>query len=498
VDSRSQRTGIAGAVLCAVALGALWAVSVPAFWPVDELSHVAYARAISEGRLPTIEDPIPAGGVPGIGRRLAFERDARHADRLDIWTANHPPLHPALAALPLGLGRVLGAPGLGFLGARLIAVLAMGLGVALTGVLARLLVPDRPLVPVGAAAFAALVPGVAHIAGLVMNDSLSFALCTLLLVGTTLVVRGDRAHPRAVLAVGAVGAAAALTRVSALPLVALAGAACTLCAWRRAGARAGLRAAALTGGLPVLGAGWFYLRNLRLYGDLTGTAALLRKFDRDPNAELGSVLTSGRYYVDQWDRLLGDLSTGVWTSGWREPAGRVVGAVLLAGLVVAAVGWLRRRPLALPREAGAWVVPLGFLLALVLASAQFHARGGSAHARYLVSALAVLAVVAAVAVGRLGGRASGRWLLLGVLLGLAVLNLGAWVEFLDLGDRVWVEDDRPYPLLLVGGRWASTAAAVALLALVAGMGLVTRALLQGAAATSATGDVQHRPARERA
>src|SRR5918996_1644342 len=37
----------------------------------------------------------------------------------------------------------------------------------------------------------------------------------------------------------------------------------------------------------VAAAGWFYLRNLSLYGDLTGTAALLDQFGRTPK---GSVL----------------------------------------------------------------------------------------------------------------------------------------------------------------------------------------------------------------
>ncbi|CAN5494663.1 hypothetical protein BH23ACT9_BH23ACT9_04400 [soil metagenome] len=70
------------------------AVATPAFWPVDETSHVAYADHLAtEHALPRIDSPIPRTlDYPGLSQRLAWERDQQRDGREDIWTSNHPPL----------------------------------------------------------------------------------------------------------------------------------------------------------------------------------------------------------------------------------------------------------------------------------------------------------------------------------------------------------------------------------------------------------------------
>jgi hypothetical protein len=40
----------------------------------------------------------------------------------------------------------------------------------------------------------------------------------------------------------------------------------------------------------VAAAGWFYLRNRMLYGDLTGSAALLERFGRVPHGDILELL----------------------------------------------------------------------------------------------------------------------------------------------------------------------------------------------------------------
>jgi hypothetical protein len=90
------RLGVGGAVLAFVVLASVWLYQ-PTYRPTDEPSHVAYARELSHGRLPTIDTPMSGDGDPGLARVLR-SRDAVHRT---IWTANHPPLYYALAAVPL-------------------------------------------------------------------------------------------------------------------------------------------------------------------------------------------------------------------------------------------------------------------------------------------------------------------------------------------------------------------------------------------------------------
>jgi len=88
--------GVGGVVLTFVMLASLW-LYVPTYRPADEASHVAYARELSHGRLPTIDTQMVADGDLRLARVLR-SRDAR---RRTIWTANHPPAYYALVAVPL-------------------------------------------------------------------------------------------------------------------------------------------------------------------------------------------------------------------------------------------------------------------------------------------------------------------------------------------------------------------------------------------------------------
>jgi hypothetical protein len=105
--------GVGGAVLAFVMLCAVWLLQ-PTYRPTDEASHVAYARELGHGRLPTIDSPMSGDGDPRLARVLR-SRDAVHRT---IWTANHPPLYYALAAVPLRIAEVTAHPVRGVLAAR--------------------------------------------------------------------------------------------------------------------------------------------------------------------------------------------------------------------------------------------------------------------------------------------------------------------------------------------------------------------------------------------
>lgn len=419
---------LAAAVLAAL-LGAVSALATPAFWPVDELPHVAYADALAHGTLPEIETETPELPYPGQAARLGWERRELHLDRLTIWTANHPPLAHLLAAGPLRLGMALDSPQLALLGARLMSAAAAFAGVLATAWLARGLAPGRPRVELTAAALVAMVPGLVHVAGLVFTDALAFATATAVLAAGLHVLRHGPT-PGLTAALAVLSALAAMTRVTNLAAVGAALAAAALGAWHAAAgpSRRRVRAAAAAVLPAVLlmavCAGWFYLRNAQLYGSASATGYLLDKFDRAPNHTIPEVVFDPEHWIDQWDRLVTDLTSGVWTRGWRVLVGRALAILLLAGPLLALLRRARRPdtgPGRRPRrgrraaiavagrpEVQAWVLALAVPAALVASATVFHAIGGSAHARYLLGGLGVLAILAALGLEATSRTLGGR------------------------------------------------------------------------------------------
>ena len=462
LDARGRaavRLGIAGAVLAVVVLGLVGAWTIPLFGPVDEASHYGYAVELSRGRLPTIDTPVPTDGVQRLERVMARRDSARRT----IWTANHPPLFYLLEAGPLGAGTAtgheLGALRLG----RVLVVVLAGLGVALVGVLTRLLLPGRPALAVVAAGTTALIPTLVNTSSVLFNDSLSFLTSTAVLVAAVAwLVRGPSRARLAVLAAAA--AAAAATRASGLLVVGVAGLAVLAGSWlhrapagsgeRSAGRLRGLAAAlgpaAAVGAAVALTSGWFWLRNLRLYGDLTGSGVLLARFGRTPRGSFVDMLAAPRYWLVHAQRL--------WDPSFDFPISRtsltrwlwLLGLVPLAGLALATarrLGWAGWRgrvgPLAARvlgaarrgRDPGlalpaAWLLGLGLLGLLEVSVAAFAAQGGGAHARYLLPGAGILGALAAVGLAALpGGR---RGLPASALLAaMAAANVWVWHQQLE-------------------------------------------------------------------
>ncbi len=414
-ERRAVRLGVAGAVLAFLALTMVQAVAIRPYLPPDELYHVGYAATVLDGRLPALTTPLPADRVP-----LAPD-DGRPRR---VYVANHPPLFYAVTALPLGLGEWLDSPRAGFLAARLLSAALAAAGLVMVAVLALTLVPGRPRVAVGAAWLVALLPSLPHVAAFVYNDGLGFLAAGATLAAAAVVVRLGPTLPRLAWLTAA-AAAAALTRAPGLGLVALAAvaaAAGVLLHRRRPPARRALAAAgagALVGAVAGGSAIGFYLRNRSLYGSLTGAAYNQELFRFQPQDNTLDLLVSPSYALRLYDGLW------VWTRfnlpRVPTPAAlvavpRVVGVLVLAGLAVAAAGRLRDRPAARPEApaVAAWGLVLAWLAGVYAMVASYDGNGGHLHPRYLFPGLAVLAVVGALGLDRLGGR-RGLW-----VLGLAV------------------------------------------------------------------------------
>lgn len=173
--------------------------------------------------------------------------------------------------------------------ARFLSVLMGAITVWLTYKIALELFPDREYLALGAAAVNAFTPMFIFISGAVNNDNLTMTLCSLALLMMVKRLREQEAEigePGAGrpafglmvgkwLPLGVVLGLGALTKTSALALLPITGLAVTVVAWRKGSWRE-FWAGALATAIPVLLiAGWWYVRNIQLYGDPTGINAFI-------------------------------------------------------------------------------------------------------------------------------------------------------------------------------------------------------------------------------
>ncbi len=448
-----MRLGVAGALLAFVALAALGALVIKPFLPADESNNVAYSLSVARGELPRVDAPI--------------RHDLPDQRRMPLnYVANHPPLYYALVSPGLRFAVEADQPQLGVTLARLETTLLSAGAIVLTAVLAGVLTRGRrPEVAVGAAALLATTSSYVLHAAIIHNDGLATTLVAGQLVATVLVlVRGLR--PPLVLAVVLTGSLGLLTRVSAVSLVALSAAALLAAGLlhpggdRLRGAVRGTLAALALVLACAATSGWFYLHNLRTYGDVTGGDEVERLLGLTTRP--GSIV----YHALQpetmnqlWARMFG---LDPFTAGARTAllAGILVavalGTVLLVARSLRASSRARLvgdepfpsepaphgpapygpapygpvpdgRPAATGRIAMAVVVAVGALLVLhvlaVLLQVGTHIKdGGGIHPRYLFPALPVLLIGMAAALLAFPGRL-GRAVLVGVIAIQAVLTL---------------------------------------------------------------------------
>lgn len=153
----------------------------------------------------------------------------------------------------------------------------LGLGtVIVTYCLAYQLFPDKPAIRLLAASLNAFLPMFLFISGSVNNDNLSTLLGNLLTLLIVLLLKRERAPDWRDYAV--IGIAAGMGLLSKLnigfliPLIALA---LLIVSIRRKDPRPFFVGGLVSGGLTIAIAGWWYLRNLQLYGDPTGLNVFL-------------------------------------------------------------------------------------------------------------------------------------------------------------------------------------------------------------------------------
>lgn len=416
---------LAGVSFC---LSAALAFTMPILFGVDERVHLAYVEVLLRGELPEVDQDVPLDGRFVALREFYPDGAEAAGPRGDVWVANHPPLGYVLAALPAWVLAEVGYDQGPPMVLRLASGLGMALGVVAVAAVADALLPGRRAEAMAAAGLAALAPAVVSIGSYGYNDGAAFAVGTALVATTLRVARSGATRPRLV-ALALLGAAAVLTRSALLPLVPLAALVWLVRSWR-AGVGRAVIGAALVGLVPIVAGGWFYLRNIDLYGSVTGAGHLQRKFGRVDAGSTFELLRAPSFLLGAWQDLWGSFRSNLGLGSGHVVVGsadaavgtRIVtgGLVVGAGVVGFVVSLLRRRP-ALPHGVLTCAVAVAWVAACVVGLASFTSGGGSPHPRYLFPALSVLTTAAAGGMGHLPG--AHRLLLPGALLGLLGVDL---------------------------------------------------------------------------
>jgi 4-amino-4-deoxy-L-arabinose transferase-like glycosyltransferase len=355
VSRRVERLLLAGVLGLFLVLGVAYSIVVPPFEASDELWHYPMVKFIADHWDLPVQDPANVGpwrqegSQPPLYYALAAAATS-WIDTSDVEEARHlnPHVDNGIATADGNINLVVHHPTretfpwrgtvLAVHLVRLLSVLMGAAAVYLTYLLVRQILPDRPALALGAAAVHAFTPMVLFISGAVNNDNLVVPLSTLALL---LIIRVKDPSPISerrdweLWALGVVLGLGALTKTSSLGLTLLTALAVTVRAVRRRSWRALLQGSLATL-LPFLViAGWWYGRNLRLYGDLTGFNVFFEILGiRDVPADLSQLWRERFSFLAGYWGNFGGLNVPM--APWTYAAMEVV--VVVAGLgVIAAV-----------------------------------------------------------------------------------------------------------------------------------------------------------------
>ncbi|WP_198543522.1 hypothetical protein [Pseudofrankia sp. BMG5.36] len=284
-----------------------------------------------------------AGGMPA----CAHGPRGVHSNTQLTYTANHPPLFYAIQSVPLEAGIHSGHPIAGFRAARLLNVVFGIAALAAIAWLVRELVPARPDLAVGTAAVMGTVGMFVNSCGQLYNDGLSLATIVAGLAATVALLRRGPSAMR-LLCLAAVVLAAAATRASGvleagllLPVAGIAVALHSGGRWRRLG----FGIATVAGGAAVVcaGIGWFYWRNIQLYGDLTASGLIAKMFPISEKPMTAGEILHSRAFA--WAIYRGFYGRPRLLTDGRDltDGPKLVLLVLVAGLTLAALRWTARR-----------------------------------------------------------------------------------------------------------------------------------------------------------
>ena len=275
--------------------------------------------------------------------------------------------------------------------ARLFSVLLGAVTVyAVYRTLDLLLSPQNALL---GAAFTAFLPQFAFISASVSNDNAVTAAAALVMWQlTAILVEGGPPPKSRLLKLGAALGLALLSKLSGLGLAGVSATAILWLAWRNRNLRPIFDAALWTAIPAILLAGWWYLRNWRLYGDplaweMWEANILLRVIPAGPLQILSELGGLERSF---WG-LFGWLNLPF--PAWIYLALRVVALVVALGLLFHLVRWARPSFTHRANRYAPHAILLLWLLVLTISWLRFMRVAPAAQGRYFFAAFPALALL---------------------------------------------------------------------------------------------------------
>jgi hypothetical protein len=418
------RITIAGWVVAAAAVFAVLAslaiaFGSPPFLTGDEVAHIDYAVELWHGHLPVFE------------RGMQIHQTFGPVVLVQI-AAQHPPLFYAIAAPFVGPLWDSGHQYEAVIAGRSVSAVFSGLVVVASAWAAARVLPGRPAV---AATTSVVVAGSGMfllVGGAAYND-LPAVFFSALAVGIAASALRRGLSVRLVVLGTVVGTLGMLSRFSFIALFVGLVAAFALAPWTSArgaerargrGVVAHVLGVASVVVVAALGAGWFYLRNLRLTGNVQGShvAYAEQNLDRHTFGFVDSITTPS-----MWARMFGLYRGHLPSDTPVQWVLLLVPAALAVAVLVLVVARRRRAAGAgedtardlddgrWPRNALVAAMLTGVAGVVVFSQIEFWMNGGAANARYLLPALPVFAIVMAIGLTGLGrvvaAAVSGAWTL---------------------------------------------------------------------------------------
>lgn len=306
---------LVGILVAFIALGACYSIVTPLFESPDEVWHYAYVREIATRRgFPVMQRGVAqAWAQEGtqaplyylLGAPLLAWMDARELTPLP---APNPfaRIGEPRAATNDNRNAFVRTSDENFpwrgtaLGAHLLRWYSVALGaltVALTFALAREIFPAARALPFIAALFVASLPQFVFISASVNNDNLATTLATATLWQLARSARHGITYRRAAM-LGALVGAALLTKFNTITLVPLALLVIAFITLPRRAWRAAFVDASAFLLVVVALAGWWYARNLALYGDLSGLSLIIEMI-----GERAAPMSLTRWFVAEIEGL---------------------------------------------------------------------------------------------------------------------------------------------------------------------------------------------------
>lgn len=336
-------------------IGLIYAFVTPAFEASDELWHYPMVRHLADGNpLPVqVYDPALAGPWKQEASQppLYYYLSAAVTSWIDTsdmeqvrWLNPH--VDNGVITADGNINLAIHDPAFSYwqgslLAIRLVRILSVLLGactVYLTYLIGREVAPQRPEIALGAAALNAFTPMFLFISGAVNNDNLAVPLASLgLLLLIRMVTKPSTKPMRDTLIIGCVIGCAVLTKQGTIGLIPLAWGTFFIYQWRWAQQQLAfdnmaepdtsrffrdlliifgksLLQFALLFVPIVLIAGWWYWRNIQLYGDLLGWSAFIAVLgQRETPAPLAQLWDERWGFMISYWGLFGGVNVPMWT-----------------------------------------------------------------------------------------------------------------------------------------------------------------------------------------